>query len=74
MARLQFAVSDDVAAIVRARAKASELSVAAYLADVVTRHARDSWPARFFEDVVGGWNGGRLARPPQGAFEKRAKL
>jgi hypothetical protein len=29
------------------------------------------WPANFFTEIIGGWEGKRLLREPQGLYEKR---
>lgn len=75
MPQLHLYVPDHVADAVRAQAQARGLSVSAYLAEIVRRDAgRGGWPAGFFEEVVGGWKGEALARPPQGRFERRDRL
>lgn len=74
MPQLHLYVSEDVAATVRARAKAKGMTVSSYLADVVKRDAGQDWPAGFFEEIVGGWKGKPLKRPPQGRFERRERL
>lgn len=33
--------------------------------------SKSSWPAGFFEKVIGGWQGRSLERPDQGIFEER---
>ena len=30
-----------------------------------------SWPANFFTEILGGWEGKRLVREPQEMYEKR---
>ena len=74
MPQLHLYVPEKVAASIRRRADSAGLSVSAYLAQVVVREVSDAWPARFFVDVVGGWNGEPLVRGPQGKLEKRARL
>ena len=32
------------------------------------------WPANFFTDVVGGWEGAPLVREPQGTYETRSEF
>jgi hypothetical protein len=32
------------------------------------------WPARFFEEVAGGWQGEQLVREDQGEYEIREEL
>jgi hypothetical protein len=29
-----------------------------------------AWPEHFFEDVIGGWQGGLLVRPSQGVYKE----
>jgi hypothetical protein len=36
--------------------------------------AVNEWPKRFFEEVVGGWQGDPLERPEQGHAEHRDRL
>ena len=47
------------------------MSVSRYLAEVVKRELHPQWPASFFEQVVGGWQGEPLRRAEQGAFDVR---
>ena len=37
-------------------------------------HPLSEWPVDFFTDVVGGWEGARLVREPQGTYETRNEL
>jgi hypothetical protein len=34
-------------------------------------YSLSTWPDNFFTDIVGGWEGKRLAREPQGMYETR---
>jgi hypothetical protein len=72
--RLRLSVPEDVADRIRERAVARGQSVSAYLADVVKRELGHAWPAAFFEQVAGGWQGPRLRRAPQGKPERREPL
>lgn len=36
--------------------------------------AGHGWPAKFFEEVAGGWQGERLVRENQGEYEVREEL
>lgn len=74
MPQLHLYVTNDVAATVKARAKAKGVSISSYLAEVVKRDAGRGWPPGFFEEVIGGWKGKPLERPPQGRFERRDRL
>ena len=41
----------------------------------VTPESKDlGWPAGFFEEVAGGWQGGQLVREDQGEYEIRKEL
>jgi hypothetical protein len=70
MRQLTLHVSDEVAKMSKARAKAAGKSLSSYLAGLVLREVSVSndWPERFFEEVVGGWKGKPLRRPNQGRF------
>jgi len=74
MPQLHLYVSDELAAEVEQRAKKHGLSVSRYLAEVVRRDIVTTWPKGFFEDIVGGWVGEPLERPPQGELETRQDL
>ncbi len=32
------------------------------------------WPANFFTEIIGGWEGERLVREPQGTYETRSEF
>jgi len=72
--QLHFYVSDDLGARIKGRADARGMSVSAYVAWLVSREVRSEWPRKYFESVVGGWEGPPLTRPPQGSFEERDVL
>lgn len=74
MPQMHFYVPDAMAKQLRARARAQGLSVSRYLADVVRHELGAGWPEGFFEEVVGGWQGKPLRRPPQGKLENREIL
>jgi len=74
MPQLHFYVPETVAKSLRARARALGLSVSRYLATVVRRQVGEGWPAGYFEQVVGRWQGKPLRRAPQRSFEKRESL
>jgi hypothetical protein len=74
MPQLHLYVAEDVASLVRQRARARRMTVSGYLADLVRREVASGWPSGFFDDVVGGWAGRPLRRPRQGHFERREKL
>jgi hypothetical protein len=74
MPQLHFYVPDAVAKQLRARARAVGLSVSRYLASVVGGEVAQGWPAGFFDEVVGGWQGKPLRRSSQGKVERREAL
>lgn len=74
MPQLHLYVPDDVASVVRQRARARRMTVSGYLAELVRREVAPGWPARFFDEVVGGWTGKPLRRPRQGGWERRDRL
>lgn len=74
MPQLHLYVPDEVASSVKARAEARGLSVSRYLSELVRGEVAGEWPRGFFDEVVGGWEGRRLRRPPPGRFERRERL
>ena len=73
MPQLHLYVGEEVAAAVKARARARGLSVSRYLAALVKEDTAKGWPRSFFEEVIGGWKGS-LRRPRQGRQERREAL
>jgi hypothetical protein len=74
MPQLHLYVSEEVASRIRKRARARRMPVSRYLAELVLREVGDSWPAGYFDEVIGGWLGDDLERPPQGTLESRTAL
>ncbi len=74
MPQLHCYVPEELAARLRQRAEAHGLSVSRYLAEMVRRDVETSWPAHFFSEVVGGWQGEALTRPAEGEPEVRDAL
>jgi hypothetical protein len=74
MPQLHLYVPDEVASLVRQRARARKMTVSGYLADLVRREVATGWPANFFDEVVGRWSGKPLRRAPQGRSEVRERL
>lgn len=72
--KLHLYVPDDVASVVRQRARARRMTVSGYLAELVRREVAAGWPAGFFDKVVGGWAGKPLRRPRQVRWERRDRL
>lgn len=73
MPQLHFYVPEAVAEKLRAQARAAGLSVSRYLAAVVGADPGQGWPPGFFDEVVGGWQGKPLRRPPQGRLDKQCQ-
>ena len=71
MPQMHFYVSKQEAEGLRQLAEAAGVSTSRYLADIVRRETRPTWPAGYFEEVVGGWQGQPLERAPQGAYDQR---
>ncbi len=74
MPQLHLYVPDEVASLVRQRARARKMTVSGFLADLVRREVALGWPADYFDEVVGGWSGKPLRRPAQGRSEARDRL
>ncbi len=74
MPQLHFYVPDEVAERIRREAEAAQLPVSRYLASLVKRELLNEWPERFFEEVVGAWQGAPLERIDPGAAEQRDPL
>lgn len=74
MPQLHLYVSEQVAARVREQAQVQRMTVSRYLAELVKHQVGSGWPPGFFQEVVGGWKGEPVQRPPQGDFERREGL
>ena len=74
MPQLHFYVPKDLAERIHQEAQTAQKSVSSYLAELVKREMAPNWPEGFFDEVVGGWQGESLQRPPQGEFEQRIAL
>jgi hypothetical protein len=74
MPQLHCYVPEEVAEIIRRRARARHLSVSQYLAKLAEQDAVVGWPPGYFENVIGGWKGDPLVRPAQGEYEEREQL
>jgi hypothetical protein len=72
--QLHFYVPDKVAIEVKRRAEAHGLTLSRYVAQLVRREISGAWPKGYFENVVGGWKGQPLQRPPQLEIEDRDLL
>jgi hypothetical protein len=71
MPQLHLYVPDDVAERLREKAKAKNMSLSKYLSEIVQRETQSGWPEGYFEEVIGGWQGEPLERPPQLELEER---
>lgn len=74
MPQLHCYVPEEVAEVIRRRARACRLSVSQYLAKLAEQDAAIGWPPGYFENVIGGWKGDPLVRPAQGEYEEREQL
>ena len=74
MPQLHLYVPEATAAKLHQRARARRLSTSAYLSEIVQRDIGQGWPKGYFDEVVGGWQGLPLERPPQPAPEQRDAL
>jgi hypothetical protein len=74
MPQLHLYLPKDVAEEVKRRARARQISVSRYLAELVESRVTDDWPEDFFAHVVGGWQGKALKRPRQPPFEVREEI
>lgn len=74
MPQLHCYVPEEVAEVIRRRARARRLSVSQYLARLAEQDAAVGWPPGYFENVIGGWRGDPLVRAPQGEYEERERL
>jgi len=74
MPQLHFYVPNDLAKRIQQEAQTANMSVSRYLAELVKQEMAPNWPEGFFDEVVGGWQGGPLQRPSQGELELREAL
>ena len=74
MPQLHLYVPDEVASLVRQRARARRMTVSGYLAELVRREVAAGWPPGFFDGIVRGWAGKPPSRPPPRRSESRERL
>ncbi len=74
MPQLHLYLPEEIAKRVRAKASSRSVSVSRYLSDLVRREMGEDWPPGFWDQVVGGWAGETITRPPQGEFEPREPI
>jgi hypothetical protein len=75
MSQLHFYVPDSIEAQIRLKAKAANLPLSRFLADLVKREALgpDQWPEGYF-DLFDQWDGEAQVRPSQPSLESRASF
>ena len=73
MTQLFCEVPETLARRVEEKAGEAHLSVSDYLAKLIERDVGDGWPAGYFENVIGCWQGD-LERPEQPDYEKPLEL
>ena len=74
MPQFHFYVPDDIARQIQEKAKASNMSVSRFVAEIMQRETASGWPKGYFERVVGAWQGEVLERPEELTFEERDEL
>lgn len=74
MPQLHLYVPDEIAERIQHEAKTANLSISRYLAELVEQRLPTEWPASYFEDVYGAWQGEPLIREAQGTFEERERF
>ena len=57
MPQLHLYVPEDIALKVQKKAKARNLTVSRYLAEVIKRDIGEGWPEGYFDRVCGRWDG-----------------
>jgi len=65
MAHLHLQLREYIMTALEAQAEQRGMSVSEYLVELLCREV-GGWPADFFSEVIGGWQGEPLERPPQG--------
>lgn len=74
MAQLHCYVPDQVAERLHQKAEKAGLSISRYLGELIKKDLTAAWPEGYFQEVIGGWQGEPLERPPQGSYEIRPEL
>ena len=70
MAQLHCYVPDEIADLLKQKAKKANLSASKYLAMLVKKETAGQWLDDYF-DVVGSWQGEPITRPEQLNLERR---
>ena len=74
MPQLHFYVPEKTADVLREKAKAKELSLSKFIAEIVEREvSEDAWPEGFFTEVAGSWQG-TVEEPEDFELEERDNL
>ena len=66
---LHLYVPEDVAQLLGERARREGVSLSCFLAGLAKREVESRWPDRYFDEVIGKWEG-ELARPSQLASQQ----
>ena len=76
MSQLHFYISDDLEKTIRRRADEARMPLSRFLAELVRRETEEheQWPAGYFDEVLGRWEGGPLEREDEGDYEQRSVL
>lgn len=76
MPQLHFYVPKDIEQRLREKARMANLPLSRFLAELAKREIghSDEWPAGYFDEVFGQWQGEPLTRAPQGDYESRRDL
>jgi len=54
--------------------KNTDLQVVLVIQPVENEKPFATWPANFFTEIIGGWEGAPLVRESQGSYETRSEL
>ena len=52
----------------------ADLEIVLVVNPMAEAHPISEWPANFFTEIVGGWEGAPLVREPQGTYEARSEF
>jgi hypothetical protein len=52
----------------------AELEIVLVVHHIEKAHPIPEWPANFFTEIIGGWEGAPLVREPQGTYETRSEF
>lgn len=74
MTHITVELEDELLSEIRQRAEEQGTTVSRYLANLIRREVHRGWPAGFFEEVVGRWQGSPCTRAPQGNLQHRGRF